>query len=124
MIALIVAAALSQSPGPVSPDQPLPPGHPKVGATAPAPNAGLPANHPPVADGAKAPSADELIKKLDSMGDELKNRPKSFSVAGSLGRLYFINGRYPEAIRYLEEAVAMAQPAKDFYLQQLKAAGK
>jgi hypothetical protein len=120
MWAFIVAAALGQSP--VSPGQPLPPGHPKFGE--PAPNAALPANHPPVADGAKAPSADELIKKLDGMGDELKNRPKSFAVAASLGRLYFINARYPDSIRYLEEALGKAQPLKDFYLTQAKAAGK
>ena len=134
MLALIVAAALAQ--GPVSPNQPLPPGHPNVAAGQPgqelppghpatgAPNAALPANHPPVAEGAQAPSAEELIKKLDAMGDELKNRQKPFSVAASLGRLYFINGRYADAIRFLEEALTKAQPLRDFYVSQLKAAGK
>lgn len=117
MFGLLLAVAMTQA-------QPLPPGHPKLD-NAPAPSgAALPANHPPVAAGAQPPSADELIKKLDAMGDDLKNRAKPFSVAASLGRLYFINGRYPDAIRYLEEAVAKAQPTKDFYIQQLKAAGK
>ncbi len=144
MLLMLVAALLQQ--GPVSPDQPLPPnhpklsnapvapgeqlppGHPSIEGAAPVgpvkPGAELPADHPPVKDGAQAPSTEELIKKLDAMGDDLKKKDKPFSVAASLGRLYFLGGRYPEAIGYLEEAVKKAQPAKDFYLQKVKEAGK
>ncbi len=81
-----------------------------------------PADHPPVKPGQPAPSAEELLKRLEGAGD-LKGKEKSFEIASSLGKLYYAHGRYTDAVVFLGQAVAKAEPARTLYLQKKKAAG-
>lgn len=69
-----------------------------------------------------APSADELVKKLDSTAG-LKDKPKPFEIATSLGRLYFGQGRYVDALTYYRQALNAADAARALYLVERKAAG-
>ncbi|WP_338864030.1 hypothetical protein [Myxococcus stipitatus] len=105
----------------------LPQGHPPVEAGAPsaaAPSGPLPSGHPPVSGTGKAPpSAEELLKQLDST-EGLKDREKTFEIASSLGRLYYLNGRNPEALTYLQQAEARAKSVRDVFVAQRKKLGK
>jgi|CXWL01.1.fsa_nt_gi tetratricopeptide (TPR) repeat protein len=71
----------------------------------------LPANHPAI------PTSEELLKKLDAMGPGLKEKAKTFEISASLGKLYFTQGRLLEAIPYLEQASAKAEPLRARYLK-------
>ncbi|AGC47815.1 hypothetical protein MYSTI_06542 [Myxococcus stipitatus DSM 14675] len=105
----------------------LPQGHPSVEGTAPSaamPTGPLPSGHPPLSGTGKAPpSAEELLKQLDST-EGLKDREKTFEIASSLGRLYYLNGRNAEAITYLQQAESRAKPVRDVFLAQRKKLGK
>lgn len=81
----------------------------------------LPPNHPPPS-GKPAPSADELINKLDSTAG-LKEKDKPFEIASSLGRLYFGQGRYADALVFYKQAAAGADAARTLFLAQRKLAG-
>lgn len=69
-----------------------------------------------------APNPDELIKKIDATPD-LKGQQKPFEIAASLVRLYFSQGRTKDAQVYAREALATAQPALAFYVEQKKKLG-
>ncbi len=77
----------------------------------------MPANHPAI------PSNDELVKKLDAMGPELREKAKSFEISASLGKLYFTQGRLVDAIPYLEQAVTKAEPMRALYFKLKAQAG-
>jgi tetratricopeptide (TPR) repeat protein len=99
----------------------LPPGHPPIpaldaGVARPTP-AGLPPGHPDISPGKAAPSARDILQQLDATPD-LKTRPKPFEVAASLGKLYFTQGRYPDAVVYLRQAVEGAGPLRALYLAE------
>jgi tetratricopeptide (TPR) repeat protein len=81
----------------------------------------LPPNHPPAA-AAPAPSPGALVKTLDETPG-LKDKPKPFEIAVSLGRLYSGQGRYLEAKTYYQQAVTTAEPLRALYLKQKKALG-
>jgi tetratricopeptide (TPR) repeat protein len=130
-LALATAALLAAEPAP------LPPGHPTIppGAQAsptsqrmPAsaqvsPGAPLPQGHPTV-DGSKLPpSADELMKQLDS-SEGLREREKTFEIASSLGRLYYMNGRHADALSFLDQARAKADGLRTLFLASKKKLGK
>jgi len=106
----------------------LPPGHPPLtsdgGVTArPAP-AGLPPGHPDISSGKAAPSARDILQQLDATPD-LKTRPKPFEVAASLGKLYFTQGRYPDAAVYLRQSLDGAATLRTLYLaERRRAQGK
>ena len=120
MTVLSAAVVLLLAQAPLPPDSTaLPPNHPAIPDSAP--SGALPPNHPPVGDG-QAPSGDELLKKLEAVGD-LKTKEKTFEIASSLGKLYFVHGRYPDAVIFLEQAVVKAEPARAFYLAKKKALG-
>jgi hypothetical protein len=92
---------------------------PLIAATDPS---SLPEGHPPLASpSAIAPSANELLRKLDEQ-PELKSKPKTLEVATSMGKLYYANNRYPDAVTVLGEASALGTPAKNL-LKELKKAG-
>jgi tetratricopeptide (TPR) repeat protein len=110
---IVVVLMLGQAPLP--PDK-LPPNHPAV------PEVPLPADHPAVAPGANAPSGEELIKRLEAVGD-LKSKEKTFEIAASLGKLYFAHARYADAALFFEQAVVKAEPARTLYLAKKKAVG-
>ncbi|WP_244225083.1 tetratricopeptide repeat protein, partial [Corallococcus sicarius] len=103
----------------------LPEGHPTMPGSAPvAPGAPLPQGHPPVKDANRMPpSAEELMKQLDS-SEGLREREKTFEIASSLGRLYYTNGRYPEALAYLSQAQAKADGVRSLFLASRKKLGK
>lgn len=97
-------------------------------ALAQAPSANLPPGHPPIAAGttaaappAAAPSPEALLAELDA-AQALKNKPKTFQVAASLGKLYYANGRLAEAVQFLREAADKGEPLRVLYVDQLKAA--
>jgi tetratricopeptide (TPR) repeat protein len=99
----------------------LPEGHPPMDA---APTGELPAGHPPMSGTGRAPpSADELLRQLDST-DGLRGREKTFEIASSLGRLYYVNGRNTDAVIYLLQAEERAKPARELFLAQRKKLGK
>jgi tetratricopeptide (TPR) repeat protein len=101
---------------------PLPEGHPPTPAAAP--TGELPAGHPPMTGtGRAAPTAEELLKQLDST-EGLREKEKTFEIASSLGRLYYVNGRNTDAVTYLLQAEARAKPTRDLFLAQRKKLGK
>ncbi|WP_163870172.1 tetratricopeptide repeat protein [Myxococcus eversor] len=147
-LALATAALLAAEPSPLPPGHPvvppgtqvspakpsaamgggaLPEGHPPVeGGAAPAaaPTGELPSGHPPVSGTGKAPpSAEELLRQLDST-EGLQGREKTFEIAASLGRLYYLNGRNAEAVTYLLQADERAKSVRDLFLAQRKKLGK
>ena len=69
-----------------------------------------------------APSPDELVKRLDATAG-LKEKDKPFEIAASLGRLYFGQGRYGDALGFFKQAVDGAGDARTLYLAQKKLAG-
>ncbi|MFP2933694.1 tetratricopeptide repeat protein, partial [Pyxidicoccus sp. 3LG] len=73
--------------------------------------------------GRAPPSADELLRQLDST-EGLREREKTFEIASSLGRLYYVNGRHVEAAVYLQQAEARAKPTRELFLAQRKKLGK
>ena len=92
----------------------------------------LPPNHPPLggaqaqaapATPAAAPSqsAEELLKQLDQTAG-LKEKEKTFQVAASLGKLYYGQGRFADALVYLQQAADKAEPLRSFYVMQRKKA--
>jgi tetratricopeptide (TPR) repeat protein len=107
----------------------LPPGHPPIpqsdaGVTARPPPAGLPPGHPDISPGKAAPSARDILQQLDATPG-LKTRPKPFEVAASLGKLYFTQGRYPDAVVYLRQALDGAGSVRALYLaERRRAQGK
>ncbi|MBZ4420966.1 lipopolysaccharide assembly protein LapB [Myxococcus sp. RHSTA-1-4] len=102
----------------------MPEGHPTMQEGAAAPSGELPPGHPPMSGTGRAPpSADELLRQLDST-EGLKEREKTFEIASSLGRLYYVNGRNTEAVTYLLQAEARAKPARELFLAQRKRLGK
>ncbi|MCE9673364.1 hypothetical protein LY474_36700 [Myxococcus stipitatus] len=104
----------------------LPQGHPRVdGASAtPAPSGALPQGHPPLSGTGKAPpSAEELLRQLDST-EGLQGRQKTFEIAASLGRLYYLNGRNADAATYLQQALDKAAATRAVFLAQRKKLGK
>jgi tetratricopeptide (TPR) repeat protein len=74
-------------------------------------DAPLPPGHPPVKPGAEPSSSRDLLRQLDSTPD-LERRQKTFEVADAMGRLYYGNARYPEAVKYLTQAVQKLEPAR------------
>jgi tetratricopeptide (TPR) repeat protein len=100
----------------------LPPGHPPIpaadgGAPARPAATGLPPGHPDISGGKSAPSAGDILQQLDATPD-LKTRPKPFEVAASLGKLYFTQGRYPDAVVYLRQAQDGAGTLRTLYLAE------
>ena len=103
----------AQAPGAMPPDHP-----PLAGASGGGDARSMPAGHPPLAG---APDAAELMKKLEEVKD-LEDRPKTFEIASSIGRLYYAGARYAEASKYLAQALEKAEPARKFFLEQRKKA--
>jgi tetratricopeptide (TPR) repeat protein len=100
----------------------LPPGHPPIPGTAASPTAapppsGLPPGHPAVSGEKGAPSARDILQQLDATPD-LKTRPKPFEVAASLGKLYFTQGRYSDAVVYLRQSLDGAGALRALYLAE------
>jgi len=99
----------------------LPEGHPATESIRPEQ---LPPGHPPMSGTGRAPpSAEELLRQLDS-AQGLADREKTFEIAASLGRLYYVNGRNAEAITYFQQAQARAKATWDVFLAQRKKLGK
>ena len=71
----------------------------------------LPPGHPPVKPGAEASSSRDLLRQLDST-PALEQRQKTFEVADAMGRLYYANARYPEAVKYFTQALQKLEPAR------------
>lgn len=71
---------------------------------------------------APSPSADELMKRLDATAG-LKEKDKPFEISASLGRLYFGQGRYGDALGFFKQAVEGAGDARALYLAQKKLLG-
>ena len=118
--------------------QPLPPNHPPIDGSAGQmqapplkdPNAPLPPNHPKIGGGSAAPSGAaplpsrteaDLIREMDNTPG-LKEQDKPFSVAASLGKLYYGAGRFEDAVAYLKQAQAKGEPARALYLELKKKA--
>jgi tetratricopeptide (TPR) repeat protein len=111
---------------PLTPEQEssgqMPPGHPGLGSSAPAVPGELPAGHPQVNPNDRPMSSSELLKKLDATAD-LRTREKTFEVASALGKLYYANSRFPEAVVYLRQALQKTEPARALYLDAKRKAG-
>lgn len=102
----------------------LPKGHPAIGGgmTAPVPAGEMPEGHPPMT-GRAPPTAEELLNQLDGM-QGLREREKTFEIAGSLGKLYYTNGRARDAIPYFLQAEEKAKAVRELFLAQRKKLGK
>ncbi len=105
----------------------MPEGHPPIkegGAAQPSAPGEMPSGHPPTsAKGKLPPSADELLKQLDST-EGLRTKEKTFEIASSLGKLYFTNGRWQDAIVYLSQAEEKVAATRALFLEQRKKLGK
>ncbi|RKH62384.1 hypothetical protein D7X96_29795 [Corallococcus interemptor] len=102
----------------------LPPGHPTMPAGSPvAPGTPLPSGHPTVDTNKLPPSAEELMKQLD-LSEGLREREKTFEIASSLGRLYYMNGRNADALSFLGQAQAKADGVRSLFLASRKKLGK
>jgi tetratricopeptide (TPR) repeat protein len=102
----------------------LPPGHPPLpdgGGAAVSAQPVLPPGHPDISRGGPAPGAKEILQQLDATPD-LKSRPKPFEVAASLGKLYFTQGRYADAVVYLRQAQEGASALRTLYLAERRLA--
>ncbi|MGO9830259.1 MAG: hypothetical protein ACLPJH_08960 [Myxococcaceae bacterium] len=100
----------------------LPPGHPAISSPSDAgqasrPAVALPPGHPAISGTGAAPSAHDILQQLDATPD-LKTRPKPFEVAASVGKLYFSQGRYADAVVYLRQAQQGAGALRTLYLAQ------
>ncbi|RKH88337.1 hypothetical protein D7Y21_15390 [Corallococcus sp. AB045] len=116
--------AMGSGPGSNAANGALPPGHPTMPAGSPvAPGTPLPSGHPTVDTNKLPPSAEELMKQLDS-SEGLREREKTFEIASSLGRLYYMNGRNAEALAYLGQAQAKADGVRSLFLASRKKLGK
>lgn len=138
-LALATAALLTAQPSTLPPGHPvippgttaspatsgMPEGHPPTEGVAPSINPEqLPPGHPPMSGTGRAPpSAEELLRQLDST-EGLADREKTFEIAASLGRLYYVNGRNAEASTYLQQALERAKPTRELFLAQRKKLGK
>lgn len=71
---------------------------------------------------AAPPSADELVKRLDATAG-LKDKDKPFEISASLGRLYFGQGRYGDALGFFKQAIDGAADARTLFLAQKKLVG-
>ncbi len=100
----------------------LPPGHPPL-STAPdagplaGPSPSLPPGHPDISGRGQAPSARDILQQLDATPD-LKTRPKPYEVAASVGKLYFSQGRYADAVVYLRQSQAGAGALRALFLAE------
>jgi tetratricopeptide (TPR) repeat protein len=83
----------------------------------------MPSGHPPAAGGKLPPSADELLKQLDST-EGLRTKEKTFEIASSLGKLYFTNGRWSDAILFFSQAEEKVAATRALFLEQRKKLGK
>ncbi|MCP3144296.1 tetratricopeptide repeat protein [Pyxidicoccus xibeiensis] len=102
----------------------MPEGHPAVDGAAAAPPGELPPGHPPMSGTGRAPpSAEELLRQLDTT-EGLREREKTFEIAASLGRLYYVNGRHSDAATYLQQAEARGKATRELFLAQRKKLGK
>ena len=103
----------------------LPPGHPPLTAALDAgqpvgPTGPLPPGHPDISRaGGAAPTARDILQQLDATPD-LKTRPKPFEVAASVGKLYFSQARFEDAVVYLRQAQDSAGALRTLYLAERK----
>jgi len=108
-------------------DGTLPEGHPPMtgsGSGQPSMQGAMPEGHPPPSgQGRLPPSAEELLKQLDST-EGLRTREKTFEIASSLGKLYYVNGRPGEAMMYFLQAEQKAAGPRALYVEQRKKLGK
>ncbi|MGO8968664.1 MAG: tetratricopeptide repeat protein [Myxococcaceae bacterium] len=100
----------------------LPPGHPPISGLSDAGQASraagaLPPGHPDISGGRAAQSARDILQQLDATPD-LKTRPKPFEVAASVGKLYYSQGRYADAVVYLRQAEEGATALRALYLSE------
>ncbi len=84
---------------------------------APPPAAGAPAAPEPGAREPQAlPSSSELLAQVEAMKGQLASAPKSLEILLALGNLYYEERRYPDAIGWYDQAVAIAEPVWKEYL--------
>jgi tetratricopeptide (TPR) repeat protein len=87
------------------------------GPGAPAGAPGAPASPMPEGSpGQGAPSSAELLAQVEAMKSRLASAPKSLEILLALGNLYFQERRYPDAIGWYDEAIALAEPVWKDYL--------
>jgi tetratricopeptide (TPR) repeat protein len=67
-------------------------------------------------DGGVALSPKELLRRLDEMKDQLKDRPKTAEIEFALGNLYYDNARWPDAIDYYRQLLERAEKPLQRYL--------
>lgn len=89
----------------------LPPGHPSFGAAGMAPM-----------QGQSTPSSQQLMDQLDQMKG-LQAQDKPFDVAAAVGKLYYANGRFSDALVFFRQALTKAEPLRQLYFTELKKAG-
>jgi tetratricopeptide (TPR) repeat protein len=74
-----------------------------------------PARSPAADAGARIDARDPkaLMAEVDRLGDQLKNKPKTFEVLSALGGLYYQNQRYLEAVDTFRQAEEIAAPVEE-----------
>jgi tetratricopeptide (TPR) repeat protein len=83
------------------------------------PDAPLPADHPRLTEGKAPPTAEQLLQQLDATPG-LKEREKTFEMAGMIGRLYLHNGRPQDARAFLAQAEQKASGLRALLLAEEK----
>lgn len=90
---------------------------PPPGPGAPAAAPGSPTSPQPGAPpGQGPPSSAELLAQVEAMKGRLASAPKSLEILLALGNLYYQERRYPDAIGWYDQAIALAEPVWKDYL--------
>jgi tetratricopeptide (TPR) repeat protein len=90
---------------------------PPPGPGAPAGAPGTPASPMPEGPpGQGTPSSAELLAQVEAMKSRLASAPKSLEILIALGNLYYQERRYPDAIGWYDQAIALAEPTWEDYL--------
>jgi tetratricopeptide (TPR) repeat protein len=110
----IVAAPADPPSSTRAPAQPADAPPPAPGA--PGDASGAPMTPPPAESGQGLPSSAELLAQVEAMKGKLASAPKSLEILLALGNLYYQERRYPDAIEWYDQAIALAEPVWKDYL--------
>jgi tetratricopeptide (TPR) repeat protein len=65
----------------------------------------------------KTATSNDLLKMVEGMKAELKNKERDFNINLALGNLYYDHGKYIDAIEYFTDAVRLAATAEQLVLK-------
>lgn len=113
MLGLAASLIVAQQPLPLGPSTPLPPNHPPIDGAPAAPG---PVGAAAGGSSGRPETVADLVRSLDA-SPELRTKDRPFELSMSIGGLYFVSGRFSDALFFFEQASAKAEPARKRWLQ-------